>query len=83
VEIRFATVSLLGLNLSCGKVSHAGNSRVSVWHSRISFAKSSAALEEAVITKIGFLIARSAIKYAYDAGGAIRSRFEFKASSIA
>ena len=28
VDMRFATVSLLGLNLSCGSVSHAGNSRI-------------------------------------------------------
>ena len=81
--MRFATVSLLGLNLSCGKVSQAGNSKVSLWHSRISFAKSSAALDEAVIIKSGLRKARREIRYAYEDGGAIRSRFELSASSIA
>ena len=62
VEIRLATVSLLGLKRSCGNVSQAGNSKVSACNSLISLNKSSAALDEAVITKIGFLSARNAIK---------------------
>jgi hypothetical protein len=82
VVIRLATVSLLGLNLSCGNVSQAGNSKVSEWHSFISLAKSSAARDEAVITSKDLRIALSEIKYAYEEGGAIRSRFELIASSI-
>jgi hypothetical protein len=43
-----------------------------------SFAKSAAALDEAVKTNKGLISAAAAIKYAYDEGGAIRSRSEFK-----
>ena len=62
VAKRRATVSLLGLKRSCGRVSQAGNSNTLGCSSRSSFAKSSAPRLELVITNSGLFCARRANK---------------------
>ena len=71
VAKRRATVSLLGLSLSCGRVSQAGNSSTLLCNSRNSDAKSSALRLELVTTRIADFSTTLASKNGYVAAGAM------------
>ena len=69
--MRRATVSLRGLNRSCGSVSHAGNSNTWSWRLRRSSARSCAPRLELVTTKTGRFSACRAIRNGLTEEGAI------------